>query len=59
MVWSSREQRVLPHRSGREVAGKTGTVDDFTDAWFVGYTPSAACGVWIGYSDKKKPLGKR
>ncbi len=43
---------------GREVAGKTGTVDDFTDAWFVGYTPSAACGVWIGYSDKKKPLGK-
>ena len=43
---------------GREVAGKTGTVDDFTDAWFVGYTPSAACGVWIGYSDNKKPLGR-
>lgn len=43
---------------GHELAGKTGTVNDFTDAWFIGYTPSVACGVWIGYSDQKKPLGK-
>lgn len=43
---------------GRELAGKTGTVNDFTDAWFIGYTPTLVCGVWIGYSDNKKTLGK-
>lgn len=43
---------------GHELAGKTGTVNDFTDAWFIGYTPKFVCGVWIGYSDRKKPLGK-
>lgn len=43
---------------GHPIAGKTGTVNDFTDAWFIGYTPSVACGVWIGYSDRKKTLGK-
>jgi len=37
-------------------AGKTGTTDDFTDAWFVGYTPQLAVGVWVGF-DKKKTLG--
>lgn len=42
---------------GVEVAGKTGTVNDFTDAWFIGYTPTVACGVWLGYQDKT-PLGK-
>lgn len=39
----------------RPAAGKTGTTDDFTDAWFVGYTPSLACGVWVGY-DKKMTI---
>jgi penicillin-binding protein 1A len=43
---------------GHELAGKTGTVNDFTDAWFIGYTPKFVCGVWIGYSDRKRPLGK-
>jgi penicillin-binding protein 1A len=43
---------------GHEVAGKTGTVNDFTDAWFIGYTPKYVTGVWIGYSDNKQPLGK-
>ncbi|HJZ13457.1 MAG TPA: PBP1A family penicillin-binding protein [Acidobacteriota bacterium] len=42
----------------RPLAGKTGTTDDCTDAWFVGYTPSLICGVWVGY-DEKKSLGKR
>jgi penicillin-binding protein 1A len=42
---------------GRELAGKTGTVNDFTDAWFIGYTPSLACGTWIGFSEKRS-LGK-
>jgi penicillin-binding protein 1A len=43
---------------GHELAGKTGTYNDFTDAWFIGYTPKVVCGVWIGYSDSKKSLGK-
>jgi penicillin-binding protein 1A len=40
------------------VAGKTGTTNDFTDAWFVGFSPSMTCGVWIGY-DEKKSLGSK
>ncbi len=42
---------------GRPVAGKTGTTDDYKDAWFVGYTPSLVAGVWVGYDDSKS-LGK-
>ena len=41
----------------RPVAGKTGTTNNYTDAWFIGFTPSLTCGVWVGY-DQKKPLGK-
>ena len=40
------------------VAGKTGTTNDFTDAWFVGFTPTTTCGVWVGY-DEKKSLGAK
>jgi len=40
------------------LAGKTGTTNDFTDAWFVGFSPAVTCGVWIGY-DEKKSLGAR
>lgn len=40
------------------LAGKTGTTNDFTDAWFVGFSPSTTCGVWIGY-DEKKTLGPK
>jgi penicillin-binding protein 1A len=40
------------------LAGKTGTTNDFTDAWFVGFSPSLTCGVWIGY-DEKKTLGDK
>lgn len=43
---------------GHPLAGKTGTVNDYTDAWFIGYDPAVTCGVWIGYSDSKKTLGK-
>jgi penicillin-binding protein 1A len=43
---------------GHPLAGKTGTMDEYTDAWFIGYTPSVACGVWIGHSDSKKSLGQ-
>jgi penicillin-binding protein 1A len=38
-------------------AGKTGTTDDYSDAWFVGYTPKVAAGVWVGY-DAPKPIGR-
>lgn len=41
----------------RPLAGKTGTTNDFTDAWFIGYTPSLVGGVWVGF-DEKKSIGK-
>ncbi len=41
-----------------EAAGKTGTTDDYTDAWFVGYTSSLLAGVWVGF-DLKEPIGDR
>lgn len=41
---------------GRPVAGKTGTSNDFRDAWFVGYTPDLVTGVWVGFDDRR-PLG--
>lgn len=40
------------------LGGKTGTTNDFTDAWFIGFSPSLTCGVWIGF-DEKKTLGKK
>jgi len=42
----------------RPVAGKTGTTNDFTDAWFIGYTPSLTAGAWIGF-DEKVTLGDK
>lgn len=39
------------------VAGKTGTTDNFTDAWFVGFSPDITTAVWVGY-DRKKKIGK-
>jgi penicillin-binding protein 1A len=35
------------------IGGKTGTTNDFTDAWFLGFSPSVTCGVWVGYDDRK------
>jgi penicillin-binding protein 1A len=42
----------------RPVAGKTGTTNDFTDAWFIGYTPTLTAGAWIGF-DEKVTLGDK
>jgi penicillin-binding protein 1A len=39
------------------LAGKTGTTDNYTDAWFIGYSPRLAVGVWVGF-DEPKPLGR-
>jgi len=41
-----------------EVAGKTGTTNDYIDAWFIGYTPDLLIGVWVGF-DKNISLGER
>lgn len=46
---TARKARVL----NRTLGGKTGTTDDFTDAWFIGFSPSLTAGVWVGYSIKK------
>jgi len=44
---------------GRPAAGKTGTTQDYTDAWFVGFTPQLTSGVWVGFDDKQVSLGKK
>jgi penicillin-binding protein 1A len=49
--WKAREL-------GRPAAGKTGTTNDYRDAWFIGYTPSLVTGVWVGYDDQKS-IGPR
>ena len=40
------------------LGGKTGTTSDFTDAWFMGFSPSVTCGVWVGY-DSRQSLGEK
>ena len=56
---------VTQHGTGQAAAklnhalgGKTGTTSDFTDAWFLGFSPSVTCGVWIGY-DSRESLGEK
>ena len=58
-------ESVVQHGTGRSVralerpaAGKTGTTNDFHDAWFIGYTPEIVAGVWVGF-DNQVSLGKR
>ena len=43
----------------RPAAGKTGTTDNFTDAWFTGFTPEITCSVWVGYDSGGISLGPR
>jgi penicillin-binding protein 1A len=40
------------------IGGKTGTTSDFTDAWFLGFSPSVTCGVWVGF-DSRESLGEK
>ena len=44
--------------SGHQLAGKTGTVNDHTDVWFIGYTPTYVTGIWMGNPLRKESLGK-
>lgn len=41
---------------GRPAAGKTGTTQEYRDAWFCGYTPDLACAVWVGYAESQKEM---
>jgi penicillin-binding protein 1A len=50
---------VAAKQLGRPSAGKTGTTQDYTDAWYVGFTPQLTTGVWVGYDDRAITLGKR
>jgi penicillin-binding protein 1A len=42
--------------SGRPAAGKTGTTENYGDAWFVGYTPQLVTAVWVGYPNEVRPM---
>lgn len=44
-------------RLNREIAAKTGTTNNYFDAWFIGYTPQVSTGVWVGF-DQEKSLGR-
>ena len=56
---------VVQHGTGQAAAqlnhplgGKTGTTSDYTDAWFLGFSPSVTCGVWVGF-DSRESLGEK
>ena len=64
-IMTSMLREVVQHGTGiaassmkYPLGGKTGTTNDFTDAWFIGFSPSMTTGVWIGY-DEKKSLGAK
>ncbi len=42
---------------GKPAAGKTGTTNEATDAWFIGFTPNLVTGVWVGFDEERKSLG--
>ena len=59
-------QRVFTEGTGtraalpdRPAAGKTGTTENYGDAWFVGYTPQLVTAVWVGYPNKLVPMTKQ
>jgi penicillin-binding protein 1A len=43
----------------RPCAGKTGTTNEGSDVWFIGYTPQLVAGVWVGYDDRSISLGEK
>ncbi|HKW19488.1 MAG TPA: PBP1A family penicillin-binding protein [Terriglobales bacterium] len=64
-IMTSMLEAVVQHGTGvaatqlkLPLGGKTGTTNDFTDAWFVGFSPTMTTGVWVGY-DEKKSLGAK
>jgi penicillin-binding protein 1A len=64
-IMTSMLQEVVHHGTAIAAAampyplgGKTGTTNEFTDSWFIGFSPTMTCGVWMGY-DEKKTLGAK
>ena len=55
---STLEPAWAPRRWGGRLAGKTGTTNDFTDAWYMGFTPQLTAEVRVGFDDKQKSLGR-
>jgi penicillin-binding protein 1A len=51
--------RAKPLAAKFPLAGKTGTTNDFTDAWFLGFSPNLTCGVWVGFDDPRRSLGEK
>jgi penicillin-binding protein 1A len=58
-------QAVVAHGTGaaasqlhHPLGGKTGTTNDYTDAWFIGFSPGVTCGTWIGFDDRQS-LGEK
>ncbi len=45
--------RIRTYFKGIAAAGKTGTTNNNTDAWFIGYTPELLCGIWVGFDDQR------
>jgi penicillin-binding protein 1A len=65
-IMTSLLEGVVQHGTGiaasklkHPLAGKTGTTNDFSDAWFVGFSPSITCGVWVGFDEKSRSLGSK
>jgi len=54
---TGRSARPLAAKYGVPLAGKTGTTDDYTNAWFIGFSPQIVCGVWVGNSEEVTTLG--
>ncbi len=53
VINSGTSVRAKPLAAQYPIAGKTGTTNDFTDAWFIGFSPSITCGVWVGFDDHR------
>jgi penicillin-binding protein 1A len=51
-------QSIRARGIGRNLAGKTGTTDEYGDAWFVGFSPDLVAGVWVGF-DERRSMGKK
>jgi penicillin-binding protein 1A len=53
VINSGTSTRARPLAAKYSIAGKTGTTNDFSDAWFIGFSPTITCGVWVGFDDHR------
>ena len=59
VVESGTAQRIRHSGFDLPCAGKTGTTNDYRDAWFIGFTPDLVVGVWVGFDDNRKMINKQ